>query len=146
MVSEDLAIITERPTVIKFDDQNRLHNEFGPAIQYADGFEIFSWHGTTIPDEWIIDGVDVKTAITWENIEQRRCACEIPGWAKVINELGGVVIDEDEDPYMGSLIEVDIPDIGKERFVKVLCGTSREFAIPVPSTMQTAAILSPSNR
>jgi hypothetical protein len=77
-------------------------------------------------------------AITWENIEQRRCAAEIVGWAKILDELSAKIIDEDDDPEIGTLVEVDIPDIGKERFLKVQCGTGRTFAIPVPPEMSTA--------
>jgi len=36
------------------------------------------------------------------------------------------------------LLEVELPDIGKERFLRVLCGTGREFALPVPPDMTTA--------
>jgi len=39
---------------------------------------------------------------------------------------------------IGTLLEVDIPDIGNEKFLRVLCGTGREFAIPVPPNMKTA--------
>ena len=39
---------------------------------------------------------------------------------------------------IGTLLEVNLPDIGKEKFLKVLCGTGREFAIPVPPFMKTA--------
>jgi hypothetical protein len=39
---------------------------------------------------------------------------------------------------VGELIEVDIPDSGKERFLFVQCGTGREFALCVPPTMKTA--------
>ena len=46
--------------------------------------------------------------------------------------------DEDADPMIGTLIEVEIPEIGREKFLKVLCGTGREFAIPVPPEMKTA--------
>jgi len=39
---------------------------------------------------------------------------------------------------IGTLVEVTLPDLGKEKFLKVLCGTGREFAIPVPPEMKTA--------
>ena len=39
---------------------------------------------------------------------------------------------------IGTLLEVDIPDIGREKFLRVLCGTGREFALPVPPDMKTA--------
>jgi hypothetical protein len=48
------------------------------------------------------------------------------------------VIDEDADEMIGTLLEVDIPDIGKEKFLFVKCGTGRNFALPVPPDMKTA--------
>jgi hypothetical protein len=137
---EDTVVFQDRPKHIKFDDQNRLHCENGPAILYRDGYGVYAWHGVRIPSEWITNKGELtaKTALTWVNMEQRRAACEIVGWAKVLRELNARVIESDEDPMIGTLLEVDIPDIGKEKFLKVLCGTGREFAIPVPPNMNTA--------
>ena len=47
-------------------------------------------------------------------------------------------IDKDDDPMVGELVEVTIPEIGKERFLRVVCGTGRKFALPVPPNMKTA--------
>ena len=137
---EDIVVFQDRSEHIKFDDQNRLHCENGPAILYRDGYGVYAWHGVRIPSEWITNKGELtaKTALTWVNMEQRRAACEIVGWAKVLRELNARVIESDEDPMIGTLLEVDIPDIGKENFLKVLCGTGREFAIPVPPNMKTA--------
>ncbi len=137
---DDTVVFQDRPEIIKMDEQNRLHCEDGPAIRFRDGFSIYAWHGTTVPDEWISDksSLTPKIALTWENLEQRRCAAEILGWAKVLKELNAVVVDKDGDPMIGTLIEVDIPDIGREKFLRVLCGTGREFALPVPPEMKTA--------
>jgi hypothetical protein len=33
---------------------------------------------------------------------------------------------------------VDIPDIGREHYLRVKCGTGRGFAIPVPPECKTA--------
>lgn len=139
-VYEDVVVFQHRPEIIKLDDQNRLHNDNGPAIRYRDGFSIYCWHGVRIPAEWIEDknSLTPQMALTWENIEQRRAACEILGWVNILKQLNARVIDEDADPEIGVLVEVDIPEIGKERFLKVLCGTKREFALPVPPDMQTA--------
>lgn len=137
---DDTVVFQDRPEYIKFDDQNRLHCEDGPAIRYSDGYAIYSWHGTRVPSDWIENKgtLSPETALTWDNVEQRRAACEILGWARVLRELNAHVIDCDEDAEIGTLVEVDIPEIGKERFLKVLCGTGREFAIPVPPEMKTA--------
>ena len=137
---DDTVVFQHRPEAIKFDDQNRLHCEDGPAIRYRDGYSVYSWHGTRIPAEWIEKKSELtaKTALTWENIEQRRCACEIIGWATILSELDSTILDSDVDPMIGNLLEVDIPDIGREKFLQVLCGTGRTFAIPVPPECKTA--------
>lgn len=137
---EDTVVFQHRPLHIKFDDQQRLHCEDGPAILYRDGLSVYSWHGTTVPSEWIEkkSSLTAKTAISWKNIEQRRCACEILGWATILRELNSRVVDSDGDPMIGDLLEVEIPDIGKEKFLQVVCGTGRTFAIPVPPEMKTA--------
>lgn len=134
------VIVQERPSAIRFDDQRRIHSEVGPVIEYSDGFAIYAWHGVVIPAKWIVNRKELsaKTALTWVNMEQRRSACEIVGWARILRELDATVIDSDEDLMIGTLIEVVIPELGKEKFLKVLCGTGREFAIPVPPTVMTA--------
>jgi len=135
--------IQKRPTIIRMDNDAEppvLHCEDGPAISYEDGTEIYCWRGVTIPKEWVTDKENLKpeTALTWENIEQRRAAAEIIGWHKVLDKLNAKVINADPDDEIGTLVEVDIPDIGKERFLRVKCGTGREFALPVPPELTTA--------
>lgn len=137
---EDHCFISDRPRVVKFDNEKRLHREDGLAIEYSDGWGIAAWHGTRIPREWILDkkSLTAKIALTWSNIEQRRAACEILGWVNVLNELQAKTLDRDEDPEIGELLEVEIPEIGTEKFLKVQCGTGRTFALPVPPEMKTA--------
>jgi hypothetical protein len=136
-----VAFVSDRPTIIAKDDETRLHSETGPSIAFADGYEMYSWHGTNIPGEWIKDksSITAKIALTWENIEQRRVACEIVGWAKILRELDAKVIDADGDPLIGTLVEVRLPDLDvPARFCRVQCGTGREFAIGVPPEIETA--------
>jgi len=135
------AIITDRPRTLKRDDQNRLHCENGPALEYRDGFAVHAWHGTRIPAEWIEDKshLTAKIALTWPNIEQRRIAVEIVGWARILRELKAKVIDADGDPQIGTLVEVKLPDLSRPaRFCRVTCGTGREFAVGVPPEIDTA--------
>ena len=135
---ENVCILQDRPSIIKFDDKNRAHCEDGPAIAYPDGFGVYCWHGTRIPADWIEQAPSAEEALEWENLEQRRAACEIVGWHNILRELDARTIHKDEDPQIGELVEVNIPDIGNEKFLRVLCGTGREFALPVPPEMTTA--------
>lgn len=135
---KDRVIVIQRPEVIKMRD-GHLHCEDGPSIRFRDGFEVYSWNGTRVPRKFIMekDTLDPTLAITHENVEQRRALAEIIGWDRVIEMLKPTIIDED-DPEIGTLLEVDIPEIGKERFIRVLCGTNRQFALPVPPDTDSA--------
>jgi len=137
---QNVLAISDRPKEIHRDDQGRLHCETGPSIAYRDGWSLWHWHGVSVPSGWIENksSLTAQIALTWENIEQRRAACEILGWNTVLKELDAKTIDRDEEPEVGELVEVTIPDIGRERFIRVRCGTGREFALPVPPTMKTA--------
>ena len=136
---ENVLAISDRPKHIKRDNEGRLHCENGSSIEYRDGWALYHWHGVAIPSKWVTGKPpSAKDALTWSNIEQRRAACEIVGWKNILSELNAKVIDEDGDEEIGVLLEADIPDSGKERFLKVRCGTQREFVLPVPRNMKTA--------
>lgn len=136
---EGICFVSEKPVFTKWDN-DVLHNEAGPAVEYADGYSVYSWRGINVPQEWIEEKESLKpeTALKWENMEQRRAACEILGWERILSELGSVSVNKDNDPQIGELVEVEIPDVGKEKFLRVQCGTGRMFALPVPPDMQTA--------
>ena len=142
---DKIAFCSHKPKKIEIADGTRndeLHTEVSPNIEYPDGYGTYFWHNIQVPGFFINKNLsrklDAQTALTWPNIEQRRCACEILGWDNILKELDCTVIDEDVDPEVGKLLEVTIPDIGKERFLQVLCGTGRTFALPVPPNMTTA--------
>jgi len=134
VLHEEFCIVSDFPEILLKDDQNRPHCETGPSHRWSDGYALYHWHGVAVPGEWIENkaGLTAKIALAEENVEKRRAACEIIGWAKVLKELNAKVIDKDPDPEIGTLLEVDLPDSGPERFIFVRCGTGREFALPVP--------------
>lgn len=135
----EFCIVSDFPEVLKIDAENRPHCETGPSHRWRDGWSLYHWHGVRIPAEWIEDrqSLTAKAALTWENIEQRRAACEIVGWSNILKELDAKTIDKDDDPEIGELVEVTIEG-NRERFLSVQCGTKRRFSLPVPSTMKTA--------
>lgn len=49
---KEVCLICDRPTKLFFDNQNRLHAQGKPAIQYADGFSLYSYHGVTLPEKY----------------------------------------------------------------------------------------------
>jgi hypothetical protein len=137
---DGICFVSEKPIEVHWNSDNVLHNENGKSVAYADGYGIYSFNGVSVPREWIEDKENLRadTVLKWENIEQRTVGCEILGWNNILKELGAVTIQKDDDPMIGELLEVEIPEVGKRKFLRVLCGTGREFALSVPSHMQTA--------
>ena len=137
---ENVLVISDRPRVLRRDAEGRLHGENGPSIAYPDGWSLHHWHGTAVPSEWIENrsSLTPQIALSWENVEQRRAACEMLGWNNILSALDAKIIDADADQEIGTLVEVSLPDAGREKFLRVRCGTGREFALPVPPEMNTA--------
>ena len=140
---EHVLAISDRPQEIHRDANGRLHNDNGPSVLYRDGWGLYHWRGVAVPKEWVTDRPPpAREALAWENIEQRRAACEIIGWKNILKELDAKVIDADDDPEIGILFEAELPGIDEEssieRFLQVQCGTGREFVLPVPPHVNTA--------
>jgi hypothetical protein len=134
----EFCIVSDFPEFIHVDEENRPHCETGPSHRWRDGWSLYHWHGVEVPENWITDrsSLDAKTAVTWPNMEQRRVATEILGWDRIIDELGGVEIDADEDPEIGVLMSVNLPDLSEpELFLRVKCGTGRKFSFCVPKSV-----------
>lgn len=136
----NLAILTERHSLLNRDEDHQLHCPTGPAISWPSGFAVYAWHGTRIPKEWIEEKgyLTAAMALGQENTDLRRCACEILGWKNVLKELDATVIDQHENPQIGTLLSVNMPDAPGSRFLRVLCGTGDTHALPVPNTIETA--------
>lgn len=144
----DVCIISDRPTALVLDDLQRLSSLSGPALTFADGWKVCAVRGVVVPPSWITerDRLSVETALTWPNVEQRRIAAELIGWAKILEQLHPTVIDEHSNPQVGTLLEVQLERSEArnqllrmpERFLRVQCGTGRVFVLPVPRSMRTA--------
>ncbi|MBV6627973.1 MAG: hypothetical protein KI793_34495 [Rivularia sp. (in: Bacteria)] len=42
---QELCVVCDRPCVLTFDEQHKLHGEDKPAIQFVDGYSIYASHG-----------------------------------------------------------------------------------------------------
>ena len=49
---EKKCVLCERPRLLSFDSKNRLHGEGEPAIQFADGYSLYAYHGVIIPEKY----------------------------------------------------------------------------------------------
>ncbi|EFG75269.1 hypothetical protein HMPREF0591_4832 [Mycobacterium parascrofulaceum ATCC BAA-614] len=129
--------------------RNRLHCETGPAVQWADGWGVYSWHGTRVPADLIEKGWDVERIMAERNTEIRRCAIEKMGWDQFVTSAGMKLADEAPDPgNPGQLLRLyDVPRDVLDLPVRVLVahnatrerdGTRHTFGLTIPTDCRTA--------
>lgn len=108
---EDFCVVCDRPCVLSLDDQQRLHAESQPAIEFADGFSIYLFHGVLIPEqygslpptqwqpEWILSEPDRVV---------KRLLIQIIGYARIFQKLEGTVLETWRDYSL-----VEWPGLGR---------------------------------
>ena len=138
------VVLTDRPTTINRDKEGRLHSGDGPTLAYADGYELYSWHGTRVPAD-LIGGWTIPQIVAERNTEVRRCAVERMGWDVFLAEADATLVAEADDPGNSphTLRLYDLPDYLDDAFSEpariVLCtngsaerdGTRHRYGITV---------------
>lgn len=93
---QKVCIICDRPVKLSFDREVRLHAQGEPAVQFADGYSLYSYHGVTIPEkygklppeqwrsQWLLE--------EW-NAERRRVLMQGIGYTRICQELQATELD-----------------------------------------------------
>ncbi|MEU0481796.1 DUF6745 domain-containing protein [Streptosporangium sp. NPDC006013] len=139
---EGACVISERPVTMRTevcgdDGEVRLHSADGPAVRYADGWDVHAWHGTRVPS-WVITDPSVQRIAREANVEVRRCAIERIGWASYIDRAGLRLVASAPDPgNPGS--ELRLYDMRRETRVLLAVngsverdGRRRRYGLTVP--------------
>ncbi|RCJ39553.1 hypothetical protein A6769_06930 [Nostoc punctiforme NIES-2108] len=93
---KNTCIVCDRPTKLSFDNENRLHAEGEPAIEFIDGYSLYSYHGVTLPEkygkihpqQW-----QAEWLLSEENAELRRVLIQGIGYARICEELQAIELD-----------------------------------------------------
>ena len=134
------CIVCDRPLHLRFDNQNRLHAEGEPAIEYADGFSLYSYHGVTLPEkygklhphQW-----RSQWLLTEDNAELRRVLIQGIGYARICQELQAIELDTWRE-YTLFKIDADL-DQEPIYLLKMTCpSTGFIHALRVPPEMKSA--------
>ncbi len=136
---EKTCIICDRPVRISLDNQNLFHAIGEPAIQFADGYNLYSYHGITLPEkygslyphEW-----QAQWIIEEKNAELRRVLIQEIGYARIADELQA---DELDSWAEYTLLKIDRADIEPIYLLK-MTSPSTEYihALRVPPNLQSA--------
>lgn len=121
---EDAVVVSERPATVIWDHDRQLHCENAAAVRYADGLELFAWHGLGVPPHWILDraNIDPAEVIRQDNVELRAVGTNLAGLPKMLSFLDCRVVDDSGSGDIGQLIELTLPGLSAPgRFLKALC-------------------------
>jgi len=137
------AWLVRRATRLERDEVVRLHSEDGMAIQYADGWGFYAWHGVSLGalGEKLIMAPETLTREDWSsepNAEVRRVIHERLGTEHFLALVGAKTIHCDE---CGELVEVELPHDPERvaRYVHVKdSSTERRYYLRVPPTIKRA--------
>ncbi|MBD3563194.1 hypothetical protein H6S82_30800, partial [Planktothrix sp. FACHB-1355] len=123
-----------------FDNQNRLHAEGSAAIQYADGFSFYAYHGVTLPEKYgklHPNQWQAKWLLEEKNAELRRVLIQGIGYSRICQELQAIELDSWQE-Y--TLLKIDSNvDIEPIYLLKMTCpSTGFIHALRVPPNVESA--------
>ena len=73
-----ICLVCGLPNIINRDIKGRLHSEKTSAIEFLDGYKLYFWKGTEVPEKLILDPDSVtKEDLNQANTEKRRARAEI---------------------------------------------------------------------
>jgi hypothetical protein len=140
---EKTCIVCERPIKLSFDSQDRLHAEGKPAIQFADGWGLYSYHGVTLPEkygavhprEW-----QAQWILEEDNAELRRVLIQGIGYARICQELQATELDSWAEYTLLRIDKmIDMWELQPNYLLKMTCpSTGFIHAMRVPPNMRSA--------
>ncbi|MEG3923500.1 hypothetical protein QUA08_03570 [Microcoleus sp. T3B2] len=136
---EKICAVCDRPRHLRFDSQNRLHAQGEPAIEFADGWNFYYYHGVRLPEnygklhpnQW-----QSQWLLAEENAELRRVLIQGIGYDRICQELQAKQIDSWQE-Y--ALLQIDNADVEPICLLKMTCpSTGFIHALRVPPNLTSA--------
>ncbi|MEG4027967.1 leucine-rich repeat domain-containing protein [Microcoleus sp. POL8_C6] len=136
---EKICFVCDRPRHLRFDSQNRLHAEAEPAIEFADGWKIYFYHGVRLPEQYgqlHPNQWQSQWLLTEINAEVRRVLIQGIGYARIIQELSAKQKDSWQE-Y--ALLQIDNIEAQPICLLKMTCpSTGFIHAVRVPPNLRSA--------
>jgi hypothetical protein len=91
------------------DNRYRLHCTDGPALQFKDGWSVYSWHGLRVNEQIIKhpETITIQGIQGEQNAEIRRVMMERFGLQRYIRESGAKMLHRDD---WGTLWRAEVPN------------------------------------
>jgi hypothetical protein len=137
---EKICFVCDRPRILSFDNQYSLHAEGAPAIQFADGYSVYAYHGVALPEKYGTvhpNQWQPQWLLEEDNAELRRVLIQGIGYERIAQELGAIELDSYQE-Y--TLLKIDNNvDIEPIYLLKMTCpSTGFIHALRVPPDVESA--------
>lgn len=137
---DEFCLICEKPLKYNFDDNNQLHAEGEAAVEFADGYSLYAYHGAVLPEKYgKLHPKDWKAQwlLEEDNAELRRVLIQGIGYARILEELQAVELDSYKE-YTLLKIDSDV-DIEPIYLLKMICPSTKHIHIlRVPPNIESA--------
>lgn len=138
-----VCTLCDRPTAMRIDENDLLHNVDGPAIQFNDGFVGYQARGMFIEPEYILEPGKLRADAIGNanNVEVRRALLDIYGEARYLQDTDAELVHEDQygklyckrfsgdEPLLMVRVKNSTPEPD---------GTWRHYFLRVPPNIRTA--------
>jgi hypothetical protein len=97
---QDTSIVVQHPSLIHFDDRNRLHAVDGPAVSWPDGYSVYSVGGIGVSKAVATRQFGIAEIDAEQNAELRRTMISMYNngdTGKYLRDSGAKVAHEDTD-------------------------------------------------
>jgi hypothetical protein len=137
IMHEDFCMVTEHPSLIKIDAQNRPHCEDGPSHQWRDGWSLYHIHGVAIDERIVMhpETITIDEINKEENAEKRRIMIDRYGVQRFLTDTKATLLHCDVSHGLPrGLVE----DCHRNRWLYGSDNsTGRVYTMPVPQDVTT---------
>lgn len=136
---EDHAVICDRFSAIRVNENNELHCANAPALEYRDGYKLYALETRYVPEQVVMrpETQSVADIEGEEDSEIKRLRITRLGWQKYLQMVKAEIIDHRTDEAGQKEVLVKTKD-----YCVLMCicpSTGRDFAMDVPADTKTCA-------
>ncbi len=137
---EKICLVCDRPIKITLNNEDELHNIHGTAMEYADGYHLYAYHGVILPEtygkvhpsQW-----QPQWLLSEKNEGLKQLLIQTIGYNRIYQELATIELDS----YQGyTLLKVAVaPSSEPIHLLKTYCyHTNRVRCLGIPSSILSA--------
>lgn len=129
---DECVIFQDRHLKILRDDEARLNNESGPAVEYGGGLKVYAIGGIRLPEKVVMapETLSIQEINSEIDLDIRAIMIDRYGWPKFLKGIGAECIDSRENLVEGTLEALYKTENYGKRFL-CTCPTGRVFVMGV---------------